>query len=55
LRDDPILGAELARQAKQDVREFTWDKRAMRILKMFAEAQASAAGPHSAGRPMASS
>jgi glycosyltransferase involved in cell wall biosynthesis len=37
LRDDPILGAELARQAKQDVREFTWDKRAMRIVEIMTE------------------
>jgi glycosyltransferase involved in cell wall biosynthesis len=37
IKDDPSLGARLARQAQQDVREFTWARRAERLEALFRE------------------
>ena len=36
IKDDPSLGDRLARQALQDVREFTWARRAERLETLFA-------------------
>jgi glycosyltransferase involved in cell wall biosynthesis len=35
IKDDPALGARLARQAQADVREFTWNRRAERLEALF--------------------
>jgi glycosyltransferase involved in cell wall biosynthesis len=37
IKDDPELGARLARQARQDVRAFTWAQRAERLETLFRE------------------
>ena len=37
IQDDPALGARLARQAREDVRQFTWAGRAERLEALFAE------------------
>ncbi len=37
LKNDPALGARLARQARDDVREFTWARRAERLETLFRE------------------
>lgn len=41
LKQDPDLGARLARQAGDDVREFTWARRAERLEALFREVGAS--------------
>jgi len=38
VKDDPALGARLAAQARLDVREYTWDRRAARLERLLAEA-----------------
>ena len=40
IKDDPELGRRLAAQAVQDVREFTWARRAERLEAFFAEVTA---------------
>ena len=35
IKDDPDLGSRLARQARQDVREYTWTRRAERLESLF--------------------
>jgi glycosyltransferase involved in cell wall biosynthesis len=35
LKDDPALGARLARQAMEDVRNYTWARRAERLEDLF--------------------
>jgi len=47
LRDERGLAERLARQAAQDVRSFTWDARAGRILEMMAAPHAGAADSRS--------
>jgi glycosyltransferase involved in cell wall biosynthesis len=37
IKEDPLLGARLARQAREDVREFTWGRRAERLETLFRE------------------
>ncbi|MEO6237451.1 MAG: glycosyltransferase family 4 protein [Vicinamibacterales bacterium] len=37
IKDDPALGDRLARQALQDVREFTWVRRAERLETLFVD------------------
>jgi alpha-maltose-1-phosphate synthase len=37
LKDDPALSATLASQARADVVEFTWDRRAERLERLFLE------------------
>jgi glycosyltransferase involved in cell wall biosynthesis len=43
VRNDPALGARLARQARRDVQEFTWARRAGRLEALFAELTGSGA------------
>ena len=40
LKDDPALGARLAARARADVLDYTWDRRAERLERMFAEVTA---------------
>jgi len=37
IKDDPALGARLAQQAREDVAQFTWTRRAERLEALFAE------------------
>jgi len=37
IKEDVALGARLARQAREDVRQFTWARRAERLEALFAE------------------
>lgn len=37
LKEDPALGARLAAQARSDVVDYTWDRRAERLERLFAE------------------
>ena len=37
IKDDPELGARLARQARADVEQYTWARRAERLEALFAE------------------
>ena len=37
IKDDPALGARLARQAREDVRAFTWGRRAERLESLLLE------------------
>jgi glycosyltransferase involved in cell wall biosynthesis len=43
LRTDPALGAALARQAREDVRAFTWERRAERLEALLEQVRAAQA------------
>jgi len=37
LKEDPALGARIARQALDDVQQYTWERRAERLDSLFAQ------------------